>query len=32
MEGWNSKADFEDEETTFFSTELVLPYGINDPD
>ena len=32
MEGSNSKADFEDKKTTFFSTELVAPCDMNDPD
>ena len=32
MEGSNSKADFEDKMTTFFSTESVAPCDMNDPD
>ena len=32
MEGSNTKADFKDKKTTFLSTELVVPCGINDPD
>ena len=31
MEGSNSKPDFEDKKTTFFSTESVAPYDMNDP-
>ena len=32
MEGSNSKADFEDKRTTFFSTESVAPCDMNDLD
>ena len=32
MEGSDSKADFEDKKTTFFSTESVAPCDMNDPD
>ena len=32
MKGSNSKADFEDKRTTFFSTESVEPCDMNDLD
>ena len=32
MEGSNSKGNFEDKKTTFFSTESVTPCNMNDPD
>ena len=32
MEGSNSKSDFEDKKTTFFSTQSVAPFDMNDPD